>query len=884
MSRFLRAISCALTLLTSSASAQNLNISPGSPGISLNGGDASRTIVAVPGGRPRSQADRARDTINVFDMTGVYRDTVQVAGNSTMSSGSRNLTCSLCAFTSADVGKYIVVSHAGAAISGGSLTSVPVTSAGSYTGQPSITVTGAGTGAVVRPLMAAATAALNVGGSGYTDGTQTLTVNSSGCITPPQVSVTVSGGIVTAVNSVTVAGSCWNIDSTGSTAVTTTASAGFGATLNLTWGVASADIMTGGWGYAIGSGTVTVAVSGGTSTSAATLGTPVVSAASYPLATTISSVTDATHVVLTNAAGSAVSGFQLIAYGHDDQPAIQSSLTMACSQSPAAAVFLPGDGWGVASGLTIPNNCAISIYGSGLNVTNVRALAKPAVNPAGTAVGAAPLSSMVFKAASNGSISIRDLHLDGEHLPDVVLWLHGAHGGTISDLVASNAGPGVTNGAEIIVGDPITYFYASTLNFARVTAQDRIGSVAADLPQTAIAAYSPDNVFGEGIYGINSSVQNVMEAGGNAWHKPHVFNYPANMLAQYGMYLRSGGRIDQPYLDSVAVAGLYLAPTSGAAVLQPYCFWSSGPAPASMCAQVNGAGNYVIDRPMLGNPGFPASLAVSLTGTVRQTGVVTASIGALGTPTVTGGQWAPNGYLALDTADNTATGGNARGPWSIDLQFGGGGACRTGATQVAGGTGSVALGCGNQISTGAGTFYAVTIGGFNTVSTQAYVIGLRGNAMSLSGYIAFSSGRITSAATTPMQSGVINLGTRSTSTTPARLWVGNSQGFSNSVNIQAGSASRMDLTVSCLDVTTYADYGTWRFPVVIFARSTAASFASMAPSTAVSTFEAGTSTAQSGSVTMVNDTTLYPGPNITWTAPNSDTWDCTARALVADVL
>jgi hypothetical protein len=855
----------------------------GSVNISGSGstGDVSgMSATATGGSTARTLAARWGDTINPLDF-GAYRDTVQIYGGASTTAASTTLTCAGCGFTAADVGKRIVIQRAGQTSSTGAVSSVAVLTGGSYTGQPSVAISGGGGQyAVARPLMQAATATLAAGGSGYTNGTQTLSLSASGCNTAPQVSVTVSGGVVTAINSITNPGSCWNIDSAGSSAVPTTGPAGFGATLNLTWSVASADIQAGGWGYSLTGGAVTASMSGGTFTSAATLGAVTVAAPALPHATTIAAVTDSTHATLSAAALSTSGGSQYVTFGHDDATAIQAAMTKACAAGSRAAVYLPGDGWGIASGLTVPDDCPLLMFGAGKAATTIHALAKLAVNPATTSSGAAALSSMIFKANFNGYLALREFRLNANHLVDAPLFLHGMHGGNIDSFQISNAAPQVTNGAGLIVGDPVTYIYANSLNVSDLTVEDRIGSSTADLPLTGIAIYSPDNTFGDGIYSINAAMQNVLDLGANAWTKPHLFNYPANMLPQYSMSV-VGGRIDQPYLDTAAVAGLRQTFAADATLVlnSPYCFWSGGPNPASQCVQIGSGLVAAVDHPAIGNAGFPAANAVVQVGTPSQQTIVSAALGVTGTPYITAGQRAPNAAFTMSTPDNAVTGGNARGAYAFDGQVYGSGACRTAPSQVAGGLGSVTLGCGNSVSSTSS--YSVALGGFNIVDAPASAaLGQRAQTNGRSGAFVWSGGR--NAAGVPQQVSLVLLGARATTNSATRLWVNAAQAFTNSVNVAQGTSYRMDVTVKCHDTTTLTDFGTWHFPTVIFSRATGASFATMTPASVSAVVDAGSATGQSATVTLTNDTTLYPGPNISFTRPNGNTWDCTARAEVVD--
>lgn len=81
-------------------------------------------------------------------------------------------------------------------------------------------------------VVTAASASVGAAGSGYTNGTQTLTLSGIACTTLPQISVTVSGNAVVSVNSITSAGSCGVAPAA---AVAVTGGGGTGATLTMTW-------------------------------------------------------------------------------------------------------------------------------------------------------------------------------------------------------------------------------------------------------------------------------------------------------------------------------------------------------------------------------------------------------------------------------------------------------------------------------------------------------------------------------------------------------------------------------------------------------------------------------------------------------------------------
>ncbi len=125
-------------------------------------------------------------------------------------------------------------------------------------------------GVVVNPTVAA-------GGSGGTNGTQTVT-GTTGTGTKFQASVTVAGGAITAVLSVTVAGAYTAMPST-LTAEPVTGASLTGATLNLSaaMGVVSYTVGSGGSNYPVGF--VTAGVSGGTPVTPAVPGAVTVTSA-----------------------------------------------------------------------------------------------------------------------------------------------------------------------------------------------------------------------------------------------------------------------------------------------------------------------------------------------------------------------------------------------------------------------------------------------------------------------------------------------------------------------------------------------------------------------------------------------------------------------------
>ena len=137
--------------------------------------------------------------------TGVSSCSISAAGTA--------LTCSAASFTASDVGKQYYLQGSGAA-------NVPQfgTIAG-YVSATSVTLSQAAVVATPQSGIYCAPAScpsILAAGSGYTNGTQTLTITGDTCTTQPQLSVTVAGNVVTAVLSHVTAGVCTVVPPSGS--------------------------------------------------------------------------------------------------------------------------------------------------------------------------------------------------------------------------------------------------------------------------------------------------------------------------------------------------------------------------------------------------------------------------------------------------------------------------------------------------------------------------------------------------------------------------------------------------------------------------------------------------------------------------------------------
>lgn len=189
-------------------------------------------------------------------------DTQIISTAVTATSGSTAIHTAYAGWTSANVGDYIVVQDAGTPLTTGGIVGVAVATAGTgYTDVPVVHVTssGGGGGAVGRAyLTAVATPNIQTAGAGCANGTQAFTPISAGLNTQAlAVTATVSGGVVTAVNSITTAGSYYTYPGTTGNATITMTGAGCSTNprFGVSWGVGSIAMKGTGEGYPVsGSG------------------------------------------------------------------------------------------------------------------------------------------------------------------------------------------------------------------------------------------------------------------------------------------------------------------------------------------------------------------------------------------------------------------------------------------------------------------------------------------------------------------------------------------------------------------------------------------------------------------------------------------------------
>jgi hypothetical protein len=202
-------------LLAAPALAQTGNLSGGS--VTPTGATGSRTL-----------ASTAADVVNVKNgwagVAGAKGDVVGVSGCTIAAAGTL-LTCSSATFTSADTGKRYYLQGTGAA-------NVPQTGTITYVSATTVTLSNAAVVASPQSGIYSAPASpvtIANAGTGYTTGTQSITITGGTCTTQPVVSATVAAGSVTEVLGMVTPGVC---SVAPSSAAATTGGGGTGATFN----------------------------------------------------------------------------------------------------------------------------------------------------------------------------------------------------------------------------------------------------------------------------------------------------------------------------------------------------------------------------------------------------------------------------------------------------------------------------------------------------------------------------------------------------------------------------------------------------------------------------------------------------------------------------
>lgn len=340
------------------------------------GSDLSQgNVTATGGGIPVPLNTLTGDILDIKSFSGIFADTKHQTCTLTISSGSSSLTATGCSFSTGDVGKYIVIEEAGTPFAYGAIASLSVTSAGSgYTSVPAVVLSNIGSGqyAVLQPLMTLVSASVASGGSGCSNGTQTFTLSGGTGTSASQVAGTVSGGVLSGTLTVVTSGSYSILPATSGVS-TTGGGCSVHPSLTPAYGVGSIYNPVGATGTHYPLTGVTAAFSGGSPSSAATLGGPVVSATTPPLATTISGIVDATHITLAAPAGSSLAGSaRWTTWGHDDSSGIQSAIN---SLTSGGRLYFPPGGYGILNQIETGTNAVpITIIGAGRDVSRLFAL------------------------------------------------------------------------------------------------------------------------------------------------------------------------------------------------------------------------------------------------------------------------------------------------------------------------------------------------------------------------------------------------------------------------------------------------------------------------------------------------------------------------------
>lgn len=315
------------------------------------------------------------------------------------------LTTNSPIFTSSDIGKTIIVANAGTAPTTGPIVQQPVLTPGNgYTGVPSCSFTdssSSGSGATCQSLMTLQSATLVSGGTGCTasgtfvfmtaiDSTGTAaqvsaTTNSSGVVTGSLTIV--SPGLVTAFGTLSGA----NIYGANcATAPTVNLSYGVGAVLVSAEGTTYSTTQTSG------------ALTGGSPSVAATLGTTAIGAPIPPLVTTIASYISPTKITLVATAGTTISSASTqLLIATDDSAAFQAA------ENAGSGIFIPAGTYYIGTTQTI-GVTDVTIMGAGLNQTIL-------VHDAGPANAISALfQDLSFPVpAWNGSVELEDFQIRG---------------------------------------------------------------------------------------------------------------------------------------------------------------------------------------------------------------------------------------------------------------------------------------------------------------------------------------------------------------------------------------------------------------------------------------------------------------------------------------
>lgn len=893
-----RLLVAVLFLLPSLAMAQTGVVSGAS--VTATGSTASRTL-----------ADRFSQIINVKDY-GAFGDTESVISSTvSISSSSKNLNVSGSPFASSDVGKTIVIDGAGVVPTTGGITSIPVTSAGSsYTSTPTISFsgTGSGVGAVAAVNMALVSGSVATGGAGCTNGSQTFTVSGGTLGTSAQVTGTVSSNVLSGSLTVAQAGSYLPGTSTstmlsGATVTLTGGGCATAPTMTPSWGVGTVSMT--GIGRAYPTSGVTASLSGGS----ATVGTPVISPVTQPLQTTIASFTDASDVVLTDAASTTLSSsVQTVTWGHDDTAAFTAADNAAAALGTSGlrkAIYVPAGNYLLSAALPTFFHNGIAIAGDGQFKTNIRvapSLSGPVfswsecwlgggaypqsgltsdvtTSYAGPAVSGITITGDLSSANEQDAFVFYDRN-DNVRLDNISVYYLSGRGiqvgaqvlnssqaymreGLFSHLSFGHVGGPAWPDIEfntVGTGDSTNTFTGTDINM-----WDILGPGVVIRNQNTVKAVSLLKWFGLRIEGgqtgytgdalqIGDSTQTGAVSNSD-FHGLQIISPGGNgisVLAQSSTYAPFQNRFEAN-IQSVAGSGLNIQYGRN---LQ---FLLSGMQSNSynvVLASTAGA-NIVLDTG-------------GSEGTMTYNNTSTASL-----LTPLRGIGAPNTNGIVGTIhDGSAAGGSAIGALAVDLNLN-----KTAANNVAAGPGSVLIG-GNSNTINVGANNSAIVGGAtNTASGQYASFSGRGvQDNGAYGWRCYSNFTITGAGG-DSQTCDTTLHATVSNTTVTRLTSDNlAANGTNCVNMTAASAYLVDIKLSAFDATTPTSSYAWIATGLLGRGSTAAStFWTVDPTVSPRTIPASPPT---GSSISVSADTTNSCLNLSFTPPtgNTDTWRITATA------
>jgi hypothetical protein len=497
-------------------------------------------------------AARASHNLNVIDDYGAKGTAVQQRVYVQTTAGGYDLNIvtgtpnyfPTAIFSPSDVGNPIVVEAGGTPLTVGGIASIAIATPGAgYTSVPTLGVSGgSGANALLQPVMIANSATLATGGAGCTNGSQTFAlVGASG--TAATFTGTVSSGAVSGSVAVTGSGAATYIPWPNGMRLSG-AGCATAPTVNVNFGLGSITVVGSGLNYPLTGGT-TASISGGTPTTAATLGTVVVNPIIPPLAATVASYVSPSHVVLSAPFGNSLTNAQtrFVTKGPDDTAAIQAAITAAGVSG--ARVQLPSGGYCVTSQIEFPNG-AVKLVGAGRGLFGT---------PNTALYACAPLNAVLHNAAigvwwQDLPQGVSDLTIDGDSIASY-------------DIMA--AAPGTIFDHLYLLNATAANFYSAP-GGGGVKMNDVWGINWNSLGLADGTTVLPPNIFyimgTDGNYnnvqGLNATQAYVYDPsdGNNFYYAPHMWGYAP---AYFYSWPNGGATVTAPEADgAVATASFYV--------------------------------------------------------------------------------------------------------------------------------------------------------------------------------------------------------------------------------------------------------------------------------------------------------------------------------------